>query len=178
MPPRARFLIGATALLLFAGFYFAVVERHRRDTGRRAFAAEGRRLTALWAARVADQWDQSAVRDALVRRLYAETDSRAAGLGDGDGVLALLHGDVAGDPPPGSADAPRDRPLSNGAWGFWAPVVVRGERVGTLFWARDTAALADADRRARRAGGAAFAWAAGVLLWALHPLWRSSPRLP
>lgn len=175
MPFRARFAVGAGALLLFAGFYIAAVERHRRDVARLSFAAEGRRLAALWAARLADRWDQKSVREVLLRRLYAEPDSRAAGLGDGDGLLAVLHGVVAGDPPPGSADAPRDRPLSDGVWGFWAPVVVAGERVGILFWARDAAPLDAADRRARRAGVAAFAWAAGVLLWSVFPLLRPLP---
>lgn len=176
MPPRARFAIGAGALLLFAGFFVAAVEHHRRDAARRAFSAEGRRLSALWAARLADRWEQKPVRDLLMRRLFAEPDSRAAGLGDENGRLVVLHGAVAGDPPPGSADVPRDRPLSGGAWGFWAPVIVAGERVGTLFWARDAAPLAAADRRARRAGIAAFAWAAGVLLWTVFPLFRPPPR--
>jgi len=176
VPPRARFAIGAGALLLFAGFYIAAVERYRRDVARRSYAAEGRRLAALWAARLADRWDQKPVRDVLLRRLYAEPDSRAAGLGGEDGVLVALHGGVAGDPPPGSADTPRDRPLSDGAWGFWAPVVVAGERVGILFWARDAAPLAAADRRARRAGFAAFVWSAGVLLWSVIPLVRPASR--
>ena len=87
MPPRARIAIGAGALLIFIGFYFAAVERHRRDEGRRFFAAEGRRLADLWAARLADRWDDPSARDTLVRRLRAETDSRAAGLGDAEGVL-------------------------------------------------------------------------------------------
>ncbi|MBK7574129.1 MAG: hypothetical protein IPI26_02485 [Elusimicrobia bacterium] len=175
MPPRARIAIGAGALLIFIGFYFAAVERHRRDEGRRFFAAEGRRLADLWAARLADRWDDPSARDTLVRRLRAETDSRAAGLGDAEGVLVVLHGDMAGDPPPGSGDAPRDRPLSDGAWGFWSPVFVSGERVATLFWARDTAVLQRADRSARRAGIAAFLWGAGVILWSLFPLFRTPP---
>lgn len=174
VPPRARAIVGAGALLLFLGFYFAAVERHRRDESRRAFVAEGRRLTSLWAARLADRWDAPPARETLVRRLYAEPDSRAAGLADAEGALILLRGDVAGDPPPGGADLPRDRPLSDGAWGFWSPVFVAGERAGTLFWARDTAVLQRIDRTARRAGAAALAWAAGVGLWALWPLLRLS----
>jgi hypothetical protein len=173
--PRARAVVGAGGLLLFLGFYFAAVERHRRDESRRAFVSEGRRLTTLWAARLADRWDGPGARDLLVRRLYAEPDSRAAGLADAAGVLTLLHGAVAGDPPPGPVDAPRDRPLSDGAWGHWSPVFVAGERVATLFWARDTAVLQRTGRSARRAAAAALAWGVGSTLWIFWPLVRPAP---